>query len=145
MIDFGLAVSTADKTQVHREMVQQPVMALAALTPGQCGSPYWMPPEMILRQPHGTAADIWSMAVCVLELANHHPPDNSSVYHLASSLSFSSSSSVPQMLRHMFMTATGRPPFLDQPQKWHACLCYQWPLPLARSDHPSGPKACVTS
>ena len=59
-----------------------------------------MPPEMILRKGHGPPADIWSMAVCLLELANHHPPDNSSV------------------LRHMFKVATGQPPGLDEPGRW---------------------------
>lgn len=55
---------------------------------------------MILRNPHGPPADVWSMAVCLLELANHHPPDNTSV------------------LRHMFRVATAAPPFLDHPEKW---------------------------
>ena len=59
-----------------------------------------MPPEMILRQPHGPAADIWSMGVCLLELANHRPPDNSSV------------------LRHMFKVATGHAPGLDEVDRW---------------------------
>ena len=40
-----------------------------------------MAPEMIARQPHGWQVDIWGQAVCVLELANHRPPDNTSVRH----------------------------------------------------------------
>ena len=38
------------------------------------GSPYWMPPEMILSLPHDFKCDIWSMAICILELANKCPP-----------------------------------------------------------------------
>lgn len=55
---------------------------------------------MVLRRPHGPAADIWSFAVCLLELANHRPPTNVSV------------------MRHLFMIGTGHAPSLDQPEKW---------------------------
>eukprot|EP01103_Thecamoeba_quadrilineata_P007761 TRINITY_DN17594_c0_g1_i1.p1 TRINITY_DN17594_c0_g1~~TRINITY_DN17594_c0_g1_i1.p1 ORF type:complete len:521 (-),score=107.29 TRINITY_DN17594_c0_g1_i1:125-1687(-) len=43
------------------------------------GSPFWMPPEMILSQPHTYAVDIWSLGISLLELANGDPPnrDNS--------------------------------------------------------------------
>ena len=43
-----------------------------------CGSPFWLPPEMILKKPHGTSCDIWSMAVCLLELANKKAPNSDS-------------------------------------------------------------------
>jgi len=39
-----------------------------------CGSPFWIPPEMIMRQPHSFSADIWSMGVCILELFLRTPP-----------------------------------------------------------------------
>jgi len=42
------------------------------------GSPYWMPPEMILKQPHSLAVDIWSFAVCILELYIGAPPHEGS-------------------------------------------------------------------
>ncbi len=38
------------------------------------GSPFWMPPEMIQNKTHNTKADIWSFAVCILELALGTPP-----------------------------------------------------------------------
>eukprot|EP01127_Copromyxa_protea_P015966 TRINITY_DN467_c0_g1_i1.p1 TRINITY_DN467_c0_g1~~TRINITY_DN467_c0_g1_i1.p1 ORF type:complete len:621 (+),score=113.01 TRINITY_DN467_c0_g1_i1:46-1908(+) len=38
------------------------------------GSPYWMPPEMVLRIPHTTKADIWSYAICVCEMILGRPP-----------------------------------------------------------------------
>ena len=38
------------------------------------GSPYWMAPEMIRRERCGNQVDIWSFAVCLLELANGEPP-----------------------------------------------------------------------
>jgi serine/threonine protein kinase len=37
-----------------------------------------MSPEMILRKPHNYANDIWSFAICLLELANHHVPNKDS-------------------------------------------------------------------
>eukprot|EP01103_Thecamoeba_quadrilineata_P015598 TRINITY_DN4979_c0_g1_i1.p1 TRINITY_DN4979_c0_g1~~TRINITY_DN4979_c0_g1_i1.p1 ORF type:complete len:155 (+),score=17.41 TRINITY_DN4979_c0_g1_i1:138-602(+) len=39
------------------------------------GSPLWIPPEMIHQQPHDYKADIWSFAVCMLELTNGQPPN----------------------------------------------------------------------
>eukprot|EP01130_Rhizamoeba_saxonica_P017429 TRINITY_DN8444_c0_g1_i1.p1 TRINITY_DN8444_c0_g1~~TRINITY_DN8444_c0_g1_i1.p1 ORF type:complete len:1244 (-),score=248.17 TRINITY_DN8444_c0_g1_i1:64-3795(-) len=38
------------------------------------GSPFWIPPEMIHRQPHSYKSDIWSLGVLVLELLLQHPP-----------------------------------------------------------------------
>ena len=39
------------------------------------GSPFWMPPEMIQCKPHGYAADIWSFAICLIEMADKRPPN----------------------------------------------------------------------
>jgi len=57
LIDFGLCSDVSQGEVVH-----------------MVGSPFWMPPEMIKREPHGIAADIWSFAICIIELANGHPP-----------------------------------------------------------------------
>jgi len=38
------------------------------------GSPYWIPPEMIKSEPHSYQVDVWSMAVCLLELLIQKPP-----------------------------------------------------------------------
>lgn len=42
------------------------------------GSPFWMPPEMIKRLPYSYPVDIWSFAICLLELANGQPPNRKS-------------------------------------------------------------------
>jgi len=43
-----------------------------------CGSPLWMPPEMIQHRPHDYSADMWCLGMCLLELANrsHCPVPN---------------------------------------------------------------------
>jgi serine/threonine protein kinase len=38
------------------------------------GSPFWMPPEMIRKEPHGLPVDIWSYAICLMEIANGKLP-----------------------------------------------------------------------
>jgi len=38
------------------------------------GSPLWVPPEMIRLESHDCKADVWSFAICLLELVNGHPP-----------------------------------------------------------------------
>jgi hypothetical protein len=61
LIDFGLCVDFTQRKLCH-----------------MAGSPFWMPPEMILGIPHGTPADMWSFAICLLELANGEPPNRKS-------------------------------------------------------------------
>jgi len=84
LIDFGLCSDTSQGEVVH-----------------MVGSPFWMPPEMILRQPHGLPVDVWSFAICLLELANGHPP------HRKSSI------------KAMFVAVTkGYPQPFEEPHKW---------------------------
>lgn len=60
-----------------------------------------MPPEMIRKEPHGLPADIWSYAICLMELANGRLP------HRKSSL------------LAMFKAATeGFPDPLESTRKW---------------------------
>jgi len=57
LIDFGLCtdMSNGDQTKL-------------------LGSAFWIPPEMINRQPHNISTDIWSFGVCLLELFIRGPP-----------------------------------------------------------------------
>lgn len=61
LIDFGLCCDTVDGDRLQ-----------------MLGSPYWIPPEMIKKKRHGCPADIWSFAVCVLEMYLKEPPHSDS-------------------------------------------------------------------
>jgi len=57
LVDFGLAT----------DLSSGPVTKIL-------GSAFWIPPEMILLQPHSFPADIWSFGVCMLEFILRAPP-----------------------------------------------------------------------
>lgn len=83
LIDFGLCADT------RKEQLTNMV-----------GSPFWIPPEMVLRQPHGCPADIWSLAILALEMANGKPPNRKSA------------------VKAMFLVGVGVAPGFDDPSKW---------------------------
>lgn len=87
IIDFGLAEDTM-------ELVRKPRMV---------GSAFWMPPEVIRGEPHGPPADIWSLGMTLLQLANNERQFKSSV------------------MRALFVTATtGYPTPFKHPNEWSA-------------------------
>ncbi|EGC35711.1 hypothetical protein DICPUDRAFT_151903 [Dictyostelium purpureum] len=83
IVDFGLCVDANERKLVH-----------------MAGSPFWMSPEMIRGEGYSCPTDIWSFAICLLELANGEPP------HRKSSLTA------------MFTTATEGCAGLDRPERW---------------------------
>jgi hypothetical protein len=84
IIDFGLCSDISQGEVVH-----------------MVGSPFWMPPEMIKREPHGLPVDIWSFAICLMEVANGHPPNRRS------------------SIKAMFTAGTGGyPQPFEQPERW---------------------------
>eukprot|EP01087_Luapelamoeba_hula_P007663 TRINITY_DN1870_c2_g1_i5.p1 TRINITY_DN1870_c2_g1~~TRINITY_DN1870_c2_g1_i5.p1 ORF type:complete len:726 (+),score=157.07 TRINITY_DN1870_c2_g1_i5:1333-3510(+) len=62
LIDFGLCLDLQEEPRPSHMV----------------GSPFWMPPEMIKRKVYGPAVDIYSFAICILELANGQPPHRKS-------------------------------------------------------------------
>jgi len=86
LIDFGLCIDLNDLNQRKSRMV---------------GSPFWMPPEMIKREGYNEKVDIWSFAICLLELANGKPPYRKSA------------------LKAMFVVgSTGYPQPFTKPGEW---------------------------
>jgi len=62
LIDFGLAADLSRHPQREETCI--------------VGSPFWISPEMICGRPHSFPTDIWSLGICLLELANGHPPNH---------------------------------------------------------------------
>lgn len=79
LIDFGLCCDTVDGERLQ-----------------MLGSPYWIPPEMIKKKRHGCPADIWSFAVCVLEMYLKEPPNcDSRLYAMFTAASSGLQSAIP--------------------------------------------------
>lgn len=57
--DFGFCAQISAELQKRKSLV---------------GTPYWMSPEVISRQPYGTETDTWSFAIMVLEMIDGEPP-----------------------------------------------------------------------
>jgi len=84
IIDFGLCVDISN-----------------GMKTSMVGSPFWMPPEMIQRKPYDHKVDLWSLGICLMELANGNPP------HAKSSI------------KAMFTVGTeGYPQPFEKPKLW---------------------------
>eukprot|EP01091_Cochliopodium_minus_P004807 TRINITY_DN1469_c0_g1_i1.p1 TRINITY_DN1469_c0_g1~~TRINITY_DN1469_c0_g1_i1.p1 ORF type:complete len:528 (+),score=163.97 TRINITY_DN1469_c0_g1_i1:129-1712(+) len=83
LIDFGLCKSMEDGPTTH-----------------MLGSPFWIPPEMIQKKPHSYPTDIWSFAICMMELCEGNPPNCSS------------------SLKAMFLVGIGQSPKLEKMESW---------------------------
>lgn len=65
------------------------------------GSPYWMAPEVVAENGYDCSADIWSLGIVILEMAEGKPPY-----------------SEIHPLKVLFMIPTRPPPFFKNPDDW---------------------------
>eukprot|EP01104_Vermistella_antarctica_P012772 TRINITY_DN375_c0_g2_i1.p1 TRINITY_DN375_c0_g2~~TRINITY_DN375_c0_g2_i1.p1 ORF type:complete len:1031 (-),score=222.49 TRINITY_DN375_c0_g2_i1:26-2911(-) len=56
--------------------VSEQLSDASADTEGIAGSPYWMAPEVSMKKPWDGKADVWSLGITVIELAEGHPPNH---------------------------------------------------------------------
>ncbi len=59
LTDFGFAAVTEGSNGMRSTMV---------------GTPYWMAPEVVTKQPYTTAIDVWSLGIMTLEMIDGEPP-----------------------------------------------------------------------
>jgi serine/threonine protein kinase len=59
LADFGNAIQLTHEQAKRRTM---------------CGTPYWMAPEVILKQNYGEEVDMWSLGIMCMEIAEGDPP-----------------------------------------------------------------------
>lgn len=57
--DFGFCAQVSELVPKRKSLV---------------GTPYWLSPEIISRQPYGPEVDIWSMGIMIMEMVDGEPP-----------------------------------------------------------------------
>jgi len=86
LADFGVSGQLSDSTAKRNTVI---------------GTPYWMAPEVIQENGYGVSADIWSLGITCIEMAQGHPPYNNI-----------------HPMRAIFVIPSRPPPKLEQPEKF---------------------------
>lgn len=81
--------------------VSQQIFSTIAKSGTIVGTPHWMAPEVIKQTPYNSTADVWSLGITAIELAEGFPP-----YHDV------------HPVRAMFLVQKKNPPNLTDPKKW---------------------------
>jgi len=59
LTDFGLSAQVNDTVRRRTSMV---------------GTPFWMAPEIILKNSYGSEIDVWSLGIMTIEMIDGEPP-----------------------------------------------------------------------
>lgn len=90
LADFGVAGQLTESTQKRKTVI---------------GSPFWMAPEVIQEVGHDSKADLWSIGILAMEMAQGQPPY-----------------ATMHPMRAIFKIASGPPAALEDPEQWSTNL-----------------------
>lgn len=99
----NVLVTTKGEVKVADFGVSAQLSSIHSKRDTMIGAPFWIAPEVIKEEPYNFKADVWSLGISIIEMAEGKPP-NSEIHPM----------------RAIFMIPSKPPPTLKEPSKWSA-------------------------